>query len=78
MNRWKLTIEYDGTGFCGWQRQLGDLTVQQTLEEAIEKFSGEIVRLHCAGRTDAGVHARAQVGHFDLAEEQKATSYVMR
>ncbi|MGB9152736.1 MAG: tRNA pseudouridine(38-40) synthase TruA [Alphaproteobacteria bacterium] len=76
MNRWKLTIEYDGTGFCGWQRQLGDLTVQQTLEEAIEKFSGEIVRLHCAGRTDAGVHARAQVGHFDLARGTEG--YIIR
>src|ERR1700735_4753340 len=76
MTRWKLTIEYDGTAFCGWQRQLGDVTVQQTLEEAIEKFSGEPVGLHVAGRTDSGVHARAQVAHFDLAKEVEA--YVIR
>jgi len=69
MTRWKLTIEYDGTHFCGWQRQDGDPSVQQTLEEAIEKFSGEKVILHVAGRTDSGVHARAQVAHFDLNKE---------
>jgi tRNA pseudouridine38-40 synthase len=69
MTRWKLTVEYDGTEFSGWQRQSGDLTVQQTLEEAIEKFSGEAIGLHVAGRTDAGVHARAQVAHFDLSKE---------
>ncbi|MDR3424871.1 MAG: tRNA pseudouridine(38-40) synthase TruA [Alphaproteobacteria bacterium] len=69
MPRWKLTIEYDGSGFCGWQRQTNAGSVQQTLEEAIAKFSGEIVTLHVAGRTDAGVHARAQVAHFDLNKE---------
>ncbi|MFY9288111.1 MAG: tRNA pseudouridine(38-40) synthase TruA [Alphaproteobacteria bacterium] len=69
MKRWKLTIEYDGTHFCGWQRQAHDLSVQQVLEEAIQKFSGETVGLHVAGRTDAGVHARAQVAHFDLEKE---------
>ena len=72
MTRWKLTIEYDGTHFCGWQRQDGDCTVQQTLEEAIKKFSGETVILHVAGRTDSGVHARAQVAHFDLDKETNA------
>lgn len=70
--RWKITIEYDGTDFCGWQRQAHDLSVQQVLEEAIQKFSGETVTLHVAGRTDAGVHARAQVAHFDLAKETDA------
>lgn len=68
--RWKLTLEYDGTGFCGWQRQEHDpLSVQQVLEEAIHAFSGEDVRLHVAGRTDSGVHALAQVAHFDLEKE---------
>ena len=62
-------VEYDGAGFCGWQRQLQDITVQGVLEEAITKFSGEDVTLHVAGRTDAGVHALAQVAHFDLAKE---------
>ncbi len=69
MTRWKLTLEYDGTGFCGWQRQEHDLSVQQVLEEAILKFSGEAAALHVAGRTDAGVHAKAQVAHFDLEKE---------
>jgi tRNA pseudouridine38-40 synthase len=66
MTRWKLTLEYEGSGFSGWQKQTNALSVQQVLEEAIEKFSSEVVTLHVAGRTDAGVHARAQVAHFDL------------
>jgi tRNA pseudouridine38-40 synthase len=72
MTRWKLTLEYDGTSFCGWQRQTNGLSVQQALEEAIEKFSGEKITLHCAGRTDAGVHARAQVAHGDIEKETSA------
>src|SRR5690349_683133 len=76
MMRWKLTLEYDGTHFCGWQRQAHDISVQQTVEEAIQKFSGETVTLHVAGRTDAGVHARAQVAHFDL--EKDTTGDVVR
>ncbi|MGE3623688.1 MAG: tRNA pseudouridine(38-40) synthase TruA [Bdellovibrionales bacterium] len=72
MTRWKLTLEYDGTDFRGWQRQAHDVSVQQVVEEAIEKFSGETVTIHVAGRTDAGVHARAQVAHVDLAKETEA------
>lgn len=72
MKRWKLTIEYDGSSFCGWQRQLHDLSVQQTIEDAITKFSGETATLHVAGRTDAGVHAYAQVAHFDLEKDVSA------
>jgi len=72
--RWKITIEYDGTHFCGWQRQAHDLSVQQVLEEAIQKFCGESVTLHVAGRTDAGVHARAQAAHFDLMKETDANT----
>jgi len=67
--RWKLTIEYDGSGFSGWQKQTNAISVQQVLEEAIHSFSGEKVTLHTAGRTDAGVHALAQVAHFDLERE---------
>ena len=70
--RWKLTLEYDGTNFCGWQRQENGLSVQQALEEAIQKFSGESVTLFAAGRTDAGVHAKAQVVHGDLAKDTNA------
>lgn len=70
--RWKLTIEYDGTGFAGWQRQTHELSVQQVLEEAIQRFSGEAPRLHVAGRTDAGVHALGQVAHMDLSRQTSA------
>ncbi len=69
MTRYKLTVEYDGSDFHGWQRQASVVSVQQTLEDAIKSFSGEDVTLHVAGRTDAGVHARANVAHFDLQKE---------
>ena len=69
--RYRITVEYDGTGFVGFQRQTNGPSVQAALEAAIEKFCGEAVTVHCAGRTDAGVHALGQVCHFDLAREQK-------
>jgi len=67
--RYKLIVEYDGRPFCGWQRQAHDLSVQQVLEEAIARFSGETVTTQAAGRTDAGVHALGQVVHFDLSRQ---------
>ena len=67
MPRYRLTIEYDGTGLVGWQRQANGLSVQEALETAILRFCGERVTAHGAGRTDAGVHALAQVAHCDLA-----------
>jgi tRNA pseudouridine38-40 synthase len=67
--RYKLVIEYDGAPFVGWQRQINGRSVQQAVEEAIEGFAGHIVRIHCAGRTDAGVHATNQVAHVDLDKE---------
>ena len=66
LKRYKLTIEYDGTDYAGWQRQEDAPTVQQTIEEAITKFCQQEITIHAAGRTDAGVHARGQVAHFDL------------
>jgi tRNA pseudouridine38-40 synthase len=69
MPRYKLILEYDGTPFAGWQRQAGDLTVQQVVEDAIEKMSGERVAIQAAGRTDSGVHALGQVVSFDLSRE---------
>ncbi|MET0532553.1 MAG: tRNA pseudouridine(38-40) synthase TruA [Microvirga sp.] len=69
MPRYKLVVEYDGTPFTGWQHQTNGLSVQQAVEDAIARFAGERVRIHCAGRTDSGVHATHQVVHVDLAKE---------
>lgn len=69
MARFKLTIEYDGTNYCGWQRQAGLRTVQAAIEEAIFAFSREKVTISGAGRTDAGVHATGQVAHVDLSKD---------
>jgi tRNA pseudouridine38-40 synthase len=64
--RYRITLEYDGGPFAGWQRQENGPSVQAALEDAIRKLSGETVTVTGAGRTDAGVHAFAQVAHFDL------------
>jgi len=63
--RVKLTVEYDGTNYAGWQRQTNGLSVQEVLERAFEAASGEHAVVHGAGRTDAGVHAMAQAAHLD-------------
>ncbi|MDG2242302.1 MAG: tRNA pseudouridine(38-40) synthase TruA [Rhodospirillaceae bacterium] len=66
MPRFKLTIEYDGTDFVGWQRQINGLSVQQVMEEAALAYCQTKIIVHGAGRTDAGVHALSQVAHVDL------------
>lgn len=69
MPRYKLTVEYYGTPFHGWQSQLDGKGVQDAIEDAIEKFSGERVKVQAAGRTDSGVHATGQVFHLDLSKQ---------
>ncbi len=69
MPRYKLVIEYDGTAYVGWQRQANGLSVQEVIESALARLDPEPGGLRGAGRTDAGVHASAQVGHVDLSRE---------
>ena len=66
MTRFRLTIEYDGRPFMGWQRQGHGPSVQQAVEEAIQAITGEETAVHAAGRTDAGVHALAMAAHVDI------------
>jgi len=70
--RYRMTISYDGTDFYGWQAQPDTSTVQGALEAALLRLTDETVRIHSCGRTDTGVHARAQVAHFDLATPWEA------
>ena len=74
MPRFKLTLEYDGRAFQGWQRQKNGFSVQEALENAVQAFSGETVTVQGAGRTDAGVHASGQVAHLDLEKPMSLES----
>jgi tRNA pseudouridine38-40 synthase len=66
MTRFRLTVEFDGRPFMGWQRQAHGPSVQQAIEEAVKAITGEDATLHAAGRTDAGVHALAMSAHLDI------------
>ncbi len=68
MTRWRLTIEYDGGPFMGWQRQDNGPSVQQQIEKAIFRMTSELATVHAAGRTDSGVHALAMSAHVDIAK----------
>ncbi len=69
MPRYKFTVEYDGRGFVGWQRQANGPSIQAALEAAVKGFCGQTVTIEGAGRTDAGVHALGQVAHFELSAD---------
>lgn len=71
----KMTIEYDGTAYVGWQIQPNGLSVQEVLEQALARVLGEKVRLHSSGRTDAGVHARGMVAHFRSSRQLPGAAY---
>lgn len=77
MPRYKLTIEYDGTPYSGWQKQESAPTVQAVLEEACREFMGGVAtEVQAAGRTDAGVHARGQVAHVDFHQSREPHAIV--
>lgn len=69
MTRWRLTVEFDGGPFMGWQRQDHGPSVQETIEQALFRMTGEMATLHAAGRTDAGVHALAMTAHVDVVKQ---------
>ncbi len=68
-HRYKVSIEYEGTGYSGWQKQPNAKSIQGEIENALQQFSQEKVATHGMGRTDAGVHALAQIAHFDLKKK---------
>ncbi|MBT0587424.1 tRNA pseudouridine(38-40) synthase TruA [Alteromonas oceanisediminis] len=72
-----LGVEYDGAEFCGWQRQADVKTVQGALEQALSKIANQPIGVHCAGRTDAGVHATGQVVHFDAPIDRPDRAWTM-
>jgi len=76
MRRWKLSFEYNGSGFSGWQKQPDARTVEGEIEKALSIYYQREIDIAGQGRTDAGVHARAQIAHADLPEEEKTTNLV--
>ena len=71
-HRFKLTVEYDGSNYCGWQKQKNVDSIQSELEKAVYKFCQNECRFHGAGRTDAGVHAKGMISHVDIPGEIEA------
>lgn len=77
MTRIAACVEYDGSKFCGWQLQVGQPTVQQAVESALSSIANHPVTVHCAGRTDTGVHACGQMIHFESESHRSDRSWVM-
>lgn len=75
--RWALGVEYDGSAYHGWQTQITGPTVQQRLEQALARVAGHQLRVHCAGRTDTGVHATGQVVHFDSPAPRSPRNWML-
>ena len=75
MRRIRLILEYDGTAYVGWQTQPNGVAVQQLVEEQLARVVGERVAVHASGRTDSGVHALAQVAHFDTNAHMPADKF---
>lgn len=75
--RFAAGVEYDGQGFYGWQRQRQSPTVQACVENALSQVAAHPITVHCAGRTDTGVHARCQVIHFDTTAERSERAWVL-
>jgi len=76
MRNLRMTLEYDGTDYHGWQRQINGLSIQQVLEEKIAVIAGETVKVIGSGRTDSGVHALGQVAHFKTASTLRENSFL--
>ncbi|URJ24983.1 tRNA pseudouridine(38-40) synthase TruA [Candidatus Blochmannia ocreatus (nom. nud.)] len=77
MIRLALGIEYDGTEYCGWQKQKNSLSVQYCVERALKKVSSESITIFCAGRTDSGVHALGQVVHFETNVQREQSAWIL-
>lgn len=76
MTKYALILEYDGSGFHGWQKQLNDRSIQETLEQSLSKFANETIETITAGRTDTGVHALNQVVHFESGANRNISGWI--
>lgn len=76
MQKLALGIEYDGTSYCGWQKQKNMPSIQKCIEDALQKITSERIKIYCAGRTDAGVHALGQVVHFETTVQYPWSAWI--